>query len=380
MFVSALSEIADDLRIVHFVNHDSPFLKLAPESLNDLQSSHWNAKVNVTLVLRRSGRTLWQRLLGLFDISYRAHYFPYNGPSQVAALAAHVGPKRLVFVHRLVCMCAMFRLKPRPKHIVVDFDDVEHFVALRTVASKSNAMAKIKSLLKVPAIIRAERKAGAISDRTFVCSTEDRDYLQRWGFGKKIVSIPNSVAMPSNCPSFTKEKTILFLGGYHYAPNSEAAERLITKIWPIIRQQVPSAKLMIAGNSPTSIPSFHARPEGVEFTGFVDDLDTLYARTRTICCPLINGGGTRLKLIEAATYAKPMVSTKIGAEGLSFDDGNEIIIREDDASLADACVKLLVDDALCETIGRAARRKAELMYDVRHIKKIIASEIAALNP
>jgi glycosyltransferase involved in cell wall biosynthesis len=59
----------------------------------------------------------------------------------------------------------------------------------------------------------------------------------------------------------------------------------------------------------------------VEFRGFVDDLSALYAETRIVCCPIVIGSGTRIKLVEAASYARPIVATRIGAEGLDFRDG-----------------------------------------------------------
>jgi glycosyltransferase involved in cell wall biosynthesis len=115
-------------------------------------------------------------------------------------------------------------------------------------------------------------------------------------------------------------------------------------------------------------------PAGVEFTGIVPDIELLYGRTRVVCCPLTNGGGTRVKLIEAAAYAKPIVSTTMGAEGLAFTDGNNILIRERDADIADACVQLLEDDAQCSTLGAAAYRLATTAYDRQAVKTLIMRE------
>lgn len=120
----------------------------------------------------------------------------------------------------------------------------------------------------------------------------------------------------------------MLIGAYHHRPSVEAAERLITAIWPLIRSRVAEARLIIAGSSPGLISAFHSRPSDVEFAGPVEDLDALYRRSRVACCPISNGGGTRVKLIEAAAHARPMVSTSIGAEGLSFRDGSDFLIRE----------------------------------------------------
>jgi glycosyltransferase involved in cell wall biosynthesis len=138
------------------------------------------------------------------------------------------------------------------------------------------------------------------------------------------------------------------------------------------------AQLIIAGKSPESVPSYKSAPKNVEFAGLVGDLDVVYRRTRLVCCPLKSGGGTRVKLIEAAGYGKAMVSTTVGAEELSFADEKEIMIRDDDIGIAEACVRLLKDEDLCARLGEAARRIAKSMYDGTVVRDGIALELSAV--
>jgi glycosyltransferase involved in cell wall biosynthesis len=91
-----------------------------------------------------------------------------------------------------------------------------------------------------------------------------------------------------------------------------------------------------------------------------------------VCSPISIGGGTRVKIIEAAAWAKPIVSTSIGAEGLSFKDEVEILLRDDDDSIAAECVRLLQDDELCRSLGEAARLKARATYEVGAVRERIA--------
>ena len=136
----------------------------------------------------------------------------------------------------------------------------------------------------------------------------------------------------------------------------------MTRIFPLVQRQMPEARLIVAGGMPERVPSFRSPPPGVEFTGFVPDLDKLYAGSRVIACPVTVGGGTRLKLVEAASYGRPMVSTRLGAEGLAFEDGREIVLRDDDEGFATACVQLLRDDAECARLGEAARARMRESY------------------
>ncbi len=94
-----------------------------------------------------------------------------------------------------------------------------------------------------------------------------------------------------------------------------------------------------------------------------------------VCCPILSGGGTRVKLVEAAAYGKPMVSTRIGAEGLELQDGQDFLQRDDPKAFADACVRLLQSDELCERLGAAARMAAIKHYDRANIVHLIQASI-----
>ncbi len=156
------------------------------------------------------------------------------------------------------------------------------------------------------------------------------------------------------------------------------------KIWPGILSNVPDAKLIIAGISPERLKNRGTYLPGIEITGFVKDLDILYQKSRVIVTPILVGGGTRYKIIEAAAYSKPIVSTTMGAEGLEFVPGKEILIRDDTGSFAEACIELLANPSLCEGIGKAARDKTARLYDrkavVGLIRKRIAGNIKLTSP
>lgn len=109
--------------------------------------------------------------------------------------------------------------------------------------------------------------------------------------------------------------------------------------------------------------SYRLADQSVIFTGFVDDLQSWYRRARVVCCPIHYGAGTRVKIIEAAAHAKAIVSTRLGAEGLNFEDEREIILRDAPAQLAQACVRLLGDPQAARQLGRAALQKARGTYE-----------------
>lgn len=262
--------------------------------------------------------------------------------------------------------------------LLFDLDDLVHRVHWRDATTGPFRLGKIGDAAQVPAILHAERKAVILSNRTFVCSKADKDFVARLGAKERAVVLPNAVPLPSDAPRIGKEKTVLFIGNYAYEPNLAAAERLVKYIWPLVIRSCPDARLLLAGPGLDRLPGDLIIPESVERLGFVSDLDDLYNRTRVVCCPLRVGGGTRLKLIEAAGYARPIVSTRIGAEGLLFTEDTEIILRDDDLGLATACVDLMSDNRLCERLGAAARIKAAAHYDAHSVSRQVSAIVRSV--
>jgi glycosyltransferase involved in cell wall biosynthesis len=128
--------------------------------------------------------------------------------------------------------------------------------------------------------------------------------------------------------------------------------------------RVPGARLVIAGSNPEQLRSCRrSNDPSVTLRGFVDDLAALHALTRVVCCPIFYGSGTRIKIIEAAAHGRAIVSTPPGAEGLEFENGTEIVLRDGVASLAEECIRLLQDPVAAERLGAAARQRARAVYE-----------------
>jgi glycosyltransferase involved in cell wall biosynthesis len=370
MFVSAISRICSEIDIVHFAPPGHWSLDCSPAELSKIQSSYWGVNVDaVVSPIEAVEPSKYNHLRSIFDASFQGHFSGFGGHRQILA-ALHRNPQYL-FVHRLTAMLSVFRIEEKLPPIFFDVDDVEHWSAARAALDSSSAARKPIRLLHVPALFAAEYRAAKLAYKTSVCSELDKSYLQRLGFGRGVICVPNAIEIPARIAPTSKQPTILLLGPLTWPPNADAADRLISRIWPRVRAQVPSARLVIAGASPQSIRSFSSNPIGVEFPGIVPDLEQLYSESRIVCCPLTRGGGTRMKLVEAAAYGKAMVSTAMGAEGLAFRPETEILIRDEDDALASACVRLLRDDELCSRIGNAARKKAESVYDFNKTRDLI---------
>jgi glycosyltransferase involved in cell wall biosynthesis len=270
---------------------------------------------------------------------------------------------------------ALLTRRPLPP-IYLDLDDIEHVKMLRQLRQPPFWPGKYLYYLQVPALVSGERRAIKLARKSFVCSDVDRNYLAtRWRL-PGVVTLPNAVRIPTEYGTEPGSRSLLLVATYAYAPNIIAAEFLVKDVWPLVREACPDARLVVAGNKPERIPSFERNPTGVEFTGFVPDLELLYRSAAIVCCPVLSGGGTRIKILEAAAYGKAVVSTLVGAEGLEFRDGVEIILRDGARAFANGCIELLGDLSRREDLGRAAREVVALRYDRRRIVAVLKDEIS----
>jgi glycosyltransferase involved in cell wall biosynthesis len=148
-------------------------------------------------------------------------------------------------------------------------------------------------------------------------------------------------------------RRLLFLGTMNYGPNVDGIRAFVSDALPHIRVAFPDTLLEIVGGEPA--PEVRALAgEGIVVTGRVPDVRPYLERAAMLVVPLRVGGGTRLKIVEAAAMETPVVSTRIGAEGLGLVEGQHFLAGDTAADLARHVVALLGDPARARSLGRAA--------------------------
>lgn len=359
MFIEAITRISD-LDILCYVNTEIRFSQNEIGDFEKAFSNYWGKKIRIFTCPINEYRdetglaSGLSYLKGIFSFFNQRLYYEAGGRDQVRALESRLDTRPdAVFAHRLAAMSpVLLTRKPLPP-VFFDLDDIEH-ILLRRFIDNGGVLKKLL-YLHFPALYWGEGKATRLAVRTFVCSEGDRQYLSRRFKALGVVAIPNAVRIPDSRP-LTTEPTILFLGAF-FTQNVDAARLLIDSIWPYITEQMPEAHLIIAGMTKEQVGRDPAGIDSIEVTGFVDDLDLLYERVRIVATPILVGGGTRVKIIEACAYGKPVVSTTIGAEGIDLESETEILIRDNPRDFADACLRLLRDPSLCAEIGSKGRAR-----------------------
>jgi len=372
--LEALAKVVDRVDCLFLVPVDQ---NCAPDMIREHEERLrrlWSPAVSIRLsptVTDDVPKSRWQRIgRGVFEFHAQLIARPTSTAAAIGAVSAALDARPdIILAHRLASMCPLMRIarqapeKTRGVPLFFDMDDIEHVTSFRRLVRDPGWPAERLLLLQLPTLMLAEIQAVRLAAATFVCSEADRRYLARLTRTARVQTVPNSVTFPPLGDTDASEPLVLFVGAMGYRPNAQAADSLAQEIWPAVRARVPAARLAIVGPGREHTASYHSADESVTFTGFVDDLQSWYRRARVVCCPIYHGGGTRVKIIEAAAHAKAIVSTRMGAEGLNFEDGREIILHDAPAELAQACVRLLGDPNAAAQLGRAALQKARGTYE-----------------
>jgi glycosyltransferase involved in cell wall biosynthesis len=153
---------------------------------------------------------------------------------------------------------------------------------------------------------------------------------------------------------------ILFTGTMNFEPNVVAADWLVKQVWPAIHSRVPEAQLDIVGRDPLPETLALGEQDGVTVHGGVPSMQPYYEAASICLLPMLEGGGTRLKLADAFAAKRAVVATTNGATGVDVTDGDELLVRDGADDFAYAVCELLKCDELRNAIAERGRRFAEV--------------------
>jgi sugar transferase (PEP-CTERM/EpsH1 system associated) len=212
---------------------------------------------------------------------------------------------------------------------------------------------------------RCEAQYAGRFDRCIAVSSPDADLLRQANPRLSVSVVPNGVdcrrLQPLPDPSSGND--LLFTGVLGYPPNVDAVRFFCRDVLPRIRREVPEARLLIVGQSPAAEIRRLAASEGVALYPDVADVIPYYQRARLAVVPLRAGSGTRLKILEAMALGRPVVSTRIGCEGIGATHGRDILIADAPEDFAAGVVSLLRDPASRAALAACARETVERAYD-----------------
>ena len=254
--------------------------------------------------------------------------------------------------------------------IILRAHNVEHLIWRQVAQSCTNSL-KRWYLKHLSLTLRAYELEHLNDYDGVVCITKnDAEVFRQAGCRKPVVSISFGID-PGEVPSVEVEPDSLFhIGAMDWLPNQESIRWMLEEVWPVVHREVPQAKLYLAGRK---MPSqwMNATIEGVSVIGEVPDAMYFIGSKKINVVPLLSGSGIRVKIIEAMSIGKTVITTTVGAQGIDYTDGENILIADTPEQFARQIKRCLDDDAFCSRVGEAAAQLVADQYD----RKKLAEEL-----
>jgi sugar transferase (PEP-CTERM/EpsH1 system associated) len=255
---------------------------------------------------------------------------------------------------------------------VMNHHGVESFMIKRRVENEHKVMNKLYLIIEGYKLERYERRYCARFDMNLTVSELDKKLLRNITGVNDIEVIENGVDVDYFSPSgnMKKNKRIIFAGRLDQYSNRESILYFCSKIWPLIKKKHPDLRFTIIGNNPPAKLAEIAGKDGnIELLGYVDDVRPFFADAMISVCPIMDGGGTRIKILDALAMGMPIVSTSIGCEGINITPGADVLIADTPEEFAAKIDSIIKDANKRHSMSKNARKTAEENYSWKAISE-----------
>jgi glycosyltransferase involved in cell wall biosynthesis len=253
-----------------------------------------------------------------------------------------------------------------PGRRVVMAHNVESVIWQRYRETESNPLKRWYIGRQWKKFERFEREALGEADMTIAVSGLDAERF-RTEFGVANVDVVDNGVDTAYFRPFDEIRepgTLLFLGSLEWRPNLDGVAQMIEHVLPAVRREEPEARLLLVGrNPPDWLKRLADATPNVELHGNVPDVRPFLARAGMLVVPLRIGGGSRLKILEALVSGTPVVSTRVGAEGLDLEPGRHFVQSEDIGDLASGILDLIRDPMRARAQADEGRAQVLRLYD-----------------
>jgi glycosyltransferase involved in cell wall biosynthesis len=242
-----------------------------------------------------------------------------------------------------------------PGRIVVDCHDSDVHLAgeLLTTVRGPARLGPWANLLGVRRVVA---RYLPLADEVWAVSAEDATRLAGQARGARLLVVPSGMDERHAAAGATPgiDGTALLVANFGYGPNARGAEWLLRSVWPQVRGRLPTATLrLVGGRMPSALARLAATTPGVDVMGQVAQLAPLLRDAGVVVAPLLEGGGTRLKIVEAWSQGKAVVTTSKGIEGLPWSDAAVTVVDEA-STFAARLRELMTDGERRRSLGAAA--------------------------
>ena len=260
----------------------------------------------------------------------------------------------------------------------LDHHNIESDMMLRRARIERHPLKRLYFWQEGMRLQRYERRVCPLFDLNITCSSLDTERLERVAPGAAVAEVPNGVDTEYFRPSghFEHPRRLVFAGNMSWYPNAAAMLFFADKVWPLLKAKMPGVTIdVIGGNPPPRLSALAARDEDFRVHGFVPDVRPFISRAALYVCPIMDGGGTKLKILDALAMGKAIVAHPIACEGIEVQDGRDVIFAREPDEFAKSIATLLGSPEIRRRLSLNARSLAESSYSYSFIGRRLVSEI-----
>jgi glycosyltransferase involved in cell wall biosynthesis len=314
---------------------------------------------------RKKGIAFYARLVANLFSPLPYSVASHDSEKLKAAVAEHAAQHR-VDLYQLEWLGYRYALPASAQAVVLQAPNVESLIWQRYYENETRWIKRLYIREQWRKYLRCERDAFRAVRHIVAVTVEDAALAREWFGVDDIDVVDNGVDVPSfrEVRLDVHSRCILYLGALDWRPNFDALEVLLGTIYPTVRGVIPDARLLIVGRSPPeSLCKQVATQPGAELHADVPDVRPFLARSAVMAVPLRIGGGSRLKILESLAAGLPVVSTRVGAEGLCLRPGDDYTLANTPDEMSRALVWALTQREKARLQAEHGRATVTNRYD-----------------
>ncbi|NCO12377.1 MAG: glycosyltransferase [Candidatus Pacebacteria bacterium] len=321
---------------------------------------------NVRVFKRSSKPFTLKNILKTAFSSYPFLVIRNHAPEIISAVEEELAKNKYDLIH-----AETFYMMPHiPKTTIptILVEQTIEYLGYESYAKKASFLIRAILTIDINKIRRWEKHYWKVCDTLIVMSEDDKKYISKEiKESKKIEVVANGIDtkwFEEVKKTKHKDPTLLSVGTFKWLPNVEAVEFLVKRVWPLIKKELPNAKLWIVGNAPTeNVYLYEKRDPSIKVIGRIPDIRDAFSGVDVLMAPVFSGKGTRYKVLEAMASETPIVSTSTAVEGLNVKNGVHVMIDNTEQGMATLAIELLNNPEKRKNMAQYGKKFVKNNYD-----------------
>ena len=248
--------------------------------------------------------------------------------------------------------------------ITVRTHNAEHLIWERMITNESNLVKKKYLSLQTKRLKKFEKNILQSVDAIVTITEIDKQYFKQWGVTTPFHVSPTGIQLPQYKVNHAEElpNSVFHFGSMDWMPNEEAVLWFINNVWDKVLAKIPQAKFYVIGRGMGEKILSLSKPN-VVVIGKIQNAEKVYHHYTVMVVPLLSGSGMRIKMIEGMAYAKPIVSTSIGAEGIAVTANKTCLLADNAIDFANDVIEILNNEEKKKLLQNEARNFIEQHFE-----------------